>query len=92
MASMKALEDLIEYEAATLRDIYEPVEKKDDDPAFDAGAARVIVGGFSQGGACTLLVGHRYPKRLGGLICASGYLLLHSEIDQHMVSHSLSNT
>ncbi|MFZ2652427.1 MAG: dienelactone hydrolase family protein [Burkholderiaceae bacterium] len=39
-------------------------------------AQRIVLGGFSQGCAMTLLAGLRYPQRLGGLACLSGYLPL----------------
>lgn len=35
---------------------------------------RIILGGFSQGGAMTLFVGLRYPWKLAGLMVLSGYL------------------
>ncbi len=35
---------------------------------------RIILAGFSQGCARTLQTGLRYPKKLGGLLCLSGYL------------------
>ena len=37
---------------------------------------RVILAGFSQGGAMALFEGLRYPKLLGGIVCLSGYLPL----------------
>jgi phospholipase/carboxylesterase len=39
-------------------------------------ARRIVLGGFSQGCAMTLLAGLRYPERLGGLLGMSGYLPL----------------
>ena len=39
-------------------------------------AERIILAGFSQGCAMTLQTGLRYPQRLAGLICLSGYLPL----------------
>lgn len=39
-------------------------------------AERIFLAGFSQGCAMTLLTGLRFPKRLAGLICLSGYLPL----------------
>ncbi len=35
---------------------------------------RIVLAGFSQGGAMTLFTGLRYPKRLAGLMVLSGYL------------------
>lgn len=39
-------------------------------------ARRIVLGGFSQGCAMTLLAGLRYPHRLAGLLGMSGYLPL----------------
>lgn len=39
-------------------------------------AHRIVLSGFSQGCAMTLLAGLRYPQRLGGLAGLSGYLPL----------------
>lgn len=39
-------------------------------------ARRIVLAGFSQGCAMTLMTGLRYPKRLAGLIGLSGYLPL----------------
>ena len=36
---------------------------------------RTVLAGFSQGGALALYVGHRHPKRLGGILALSAYLL-----------------
>lgn len=40
-------------------------------------AERIILGGFSQGGAVSLLTGLTSSIRLGGILCCSGYLPLH---------------
>jgi len=37
---------------------------------------RIILAGFSQGCAMTLQTGLRYPKKLAGMMCLSGYLPL----------------
>lgn len=37
---------------------------------------RIVVAGFSQGGAMALHTGLRYPERLAGVMCLSAYLLL----------------
>ena len=39
-------------------------------------AHRIVLAGFSQGGAMALFAGLRYPERLAGVMCLSGYLLL----------------
>jgi phospholipase/carboxylesterase len=39
-------------------------------------AKRIVLAGFSQGGAMVLFTGLRYPERLAGIMCLSGYLLL----------------
>jgi len=41
-------------------------------------ASRIVLGGFSQGCAMTLMAGLRYPDRLAGLLGMSGYLPLAS--------------
>ena len=45
-------------------------------------AGRVVLAGFSQGGAVALFAGLRYPERLGGIMCLSGYLPLHETLTQ----------
>ena len=39
-------------------------------------AGRVVLGGFSQGGAMALFAGLRHAEALAGVMCLSGYLLL----------------
>ncbi len=39
-------------------------------------ASKIVVAGFSQGGAMALFTGLRYPERLAGLMALSAYLLL----------------
>ena len=39
-------------------------------------AARIVLAGFSQGGAMTLMTGLRYPEKLAGMIVLSSYLPL----------------
>ena len=39
-------------------------------------AERIILAGFSQGCAMTLQTGLRFPKKLAGMLCLSGYLPL----------------
>ena len=48
----------------------------DRECARGVAANRIVLGGFSQGCAMALLAGLRYPERLGGLACMSGYLPL----------------
>lgn len=49
---------------------------------LDAGipAERIILAGFSQGGAMALYCGLRYPKPLGGILVLSAYLPLSSKL------------
>ncbi|MCA8961850.1 MAG: carboxylesterase [Planctomycetes bacterium] len=44
------------------------------------GAERVVLAGFSQGGAMAYHVGLRYPERLAGILVLSGYLLLEPQL------------
>lgn len=48
----------------------------DDEVARGMPAARIVLMGFSQGCAMTLLAGLRYPQRLAALVGLSGYLPL----------------
>ncbi|KAI8901616.1 acyl-protein thioesterase-like protein 1,2 [Globomyces pollinis-pini] len=50
---------------------------------IDAGipSDRIILGGFSQGGAMTLLTGLTTTHKLAGLVCLSGYLPLAAKMD-----------
>jgi len=41
---------------------------------------KIVLAGFSQGGAMALFSGLRYPKKLAGLIVLSAYLPLHEKI------------
>jgi phospholipase/carboxylesterase len=45
-------------------------------------AGRIIMAGFSQGGAIALHAALRYRERLAGLVALSTYLLLESELDR----------
>jgi len=52
-------------------------------------AARVVLAGFSQGCAMTLMTGLRHPERLAGLVGLSGYLPLAAKTDaeRHAANH-----
>ncbi|KQV53659.1 MULTISPECIES: alpha/beta hydrolase [unclassified Duganella] len=43
-------------------------------------ANRIVLGGFSQGCAMTLQAGLRYPQKLAGLMCLSGYVPLADKV------------
>lgn len=43
-------------------------------------ADKIVIAGFSQGCAMTLQTGLRYPQKLAGLMCLSGYLPLSDKI------------
>lgn len=51
-------------------------------------ASRILLAGFSQGGAMTLMAGLRHASRLAGLIVLSGYLPLSTrvEAERHAVN------
>lgn len=48
------------------------------DSGIDSG--RIVVGGFSQGGAMSLLCGLTNERKLGGVVSLSGWLVLSSKI------------
>jgi predicted esterase len=43
---------------------------------------RIVLGGFSQGGAMSIFSGVTSEKKLGGIFGLSCYLLLHSKLDE----------
>mgnify|MGYP002883331955 CR=1 FL=1 len=49
---------------------------------------RIILVGFSQGGAMSLYTGCRFPERIAGMVCLSGYLVFP---EVHMSSVSEAN-
>lgn len=52
-------------------------------------ASRIVLAGFSQGCAMTLQTGLRYPQKLAGLLCLSGYLPLSGAFpsERHPANH-----
>lgn len=52
-------------------------------------ANRIVLAGFSQGCAMAIQTGLRYPEKLAGLLCLSGYVPLHAVIDaeRHRANH-----
>ena len=54
-------------------------------------ARRIVVAGFSQGGAIALQMALRFPQRLAGLAALSTYLLLHERLqaDAHEANQGL---
>lgn len=47
-------------------------------------ASRIVLAGFSQGGAIALHTGLRYPDRLAGIMVLSAYLPLHDKLTDEM--------
>jgi predicted esterase len=43
---------------------------------------RIVLGGFSQGGAMSIFSGITSEKKLGGIFALSSYLLLHSKLQE----------
>ena len=50
--------------------------------------SRIVLGGFSQGGATSLFIGVTTKKRLGGIICLSGWLPLSHRVKEVRSSRS----
>ena len=48
------------------------------DSGIDPG--RIVIGGFSQGGAIGLLTGLTNERKLGGVVCLSGWVALKSKL------------
>ena len=53
-------------------------------------ASRIVLAGFSQGGAMALFTALRYPQALAGVICMSGYLLLADTLAQEAAAANRS--
>ena len=61
-----------------------------DQKAAGIAADRIVLAGFSQGCAMTLQTGLRYPEKLAGLLCLSGYLPLNTLVaeERHAANQS----
>jgi phospholipase/carboxylesterase len=53
-------------------------------------ADRIILAGFSQGCAMTLQTGLRYPGKLAGLMCLSGYVPLADKVSNERTAESIT--
>jgi phospholipase/carboxylesterase len=87
--AMRAWYDIVSLTASRDRDqrgIADSVEqaaaliRRERDRGIEAG--RIVVAGFSQGGAIALQLVLRYPERLAGLVALSTYLLLDDRLEQ----------
>jgi len=58
----------------------------------DIPAERIVLAGFSQGGAMALYCGLRYPKQLAGILALSAYLPLLNKLqnEAHIANHDTS--
>ena len=50
-------------------------------------SSRIIIAGFSQGGAIALHCGCRYPRQLGGIMALSTYLALPDTLEEEISDH-----
>lgn len=76
--SLSAREDLEGIESSA-KLIHSLIEREID---LNIPSHRIILAGFSQGGAISLYTGLRYPKPLGGIIALSSYLLNPSMLEE----------
>lgn len=74
----------IEESTAALTELLDAEVKK------VAGPENIVIGGFSQGAAMTMHTGLQYSQKLGGVIAASGYALLHHLGDKFIKQPDLS--
>jgi len=72
----------IKESAAILKQLCEQQE------ASGIAADRIIVAGFSQGGAIALYCGCRYPKPLAGIMALSTYLALPDTLNDEISEHA----
>jgi predicted esterase len=88
---IKSLSDLAsrdEDEAGVLRSRDYIHSLIDSEVAKGIPASRVVVGGFSQGGALSLIAGVTYKEQLGGIFGLSCYLLLQKKLKELIPAHS----
>jgi phospholipase/carboxylesterase len=57
----------------------------DEQQAQGIASQRIVVAGFSQGGAIALHAGLRYPQPLGGIMALSTYLPMQQQLEQEAV-------
>ncbi|KAL3425494.1 acyl-protein thioesterase 1 [Phlyctema vagabunda] len=59
---------------------------------IDAGipSTRIVLGGFSQGGAMALFAGITSPQKLGGIFGLSSYLLLHTKLKEYAAKENFN--
>jgi phospholipase/carboxylesterase len=93
---MRAWYDILGFDADAPQDeaglrrsqqLVEAVLKREKERGIPA--HRIVLGGFSQGCAMSLLTGVRHPERLGGIMGLSGYLPLADRSDAERSSASL---
>jgi phospholipase/carboxylesterase len=63
----------------------------EDQEADGISSSRIIVAGFSQGGAIALHCGCRYPRPLAGIMALSAYLALPDSLDDE-ISENMAET
>ncbi|HSW70026.1 MAG TPA: alpha/beta hydrolase-fold protein [Gammaproteobacteria bacterium] len=71
--------DLLGIEASTKK-LHDLIQHEE---SLGVPAEKIILAGFSQGAVIALTTGLTYPKRLGGLLALSGYLLQKESIMEH---------
>ncbi|GAB3652677.1 alpha/beta hydrolase [Ramlibacter alkalitolerans] len=93
---MRAWYDILGFEADAAQDetglrrsqqLVEALLKREKERGIPA--HRIVLGGFSQGCAVSLLTGVRHPERLGGIMGLSGYLPLADRSEAERSSASL---
>ena len=88
-AVMRAWYDIIEIstsrgqdEAGIKHSAMKVRELIDAEIARGIPASRILLAGFSQGGAMALYVGLRYPEKLAGIMALSAYLLFPESLQE----------
>jgi phospholipase/carboxylesterase len=74
-ASRESAEDILE----SAQEVSALIEREN---ARGVATDRIVLAGFSQGGAMALHVGHRYPEQLAGIMILSAYLVLEDTIEK----------
>jgi phospholipase/carboxylesterase len=96
-AVMRAWYDIIEIstskgqDEAGIRHSAEKIrELIDQEIARGIPASRIVLAGFSQGGAMALHVGLRYPQKLAGIMVLSAYLMFPERLESELSAANAS--
>jgi predicted esterase len=88
MPSWHDIRSLSKLDPADFKGLDESVRRVqrmlDAQVAAGIASEHIVLGGFSQGAAVSVLAGLTYPRKLGGIVCLSGYLPVRAEFGKQV--------